>query len=432
MTRRTTIALAIATALGCNSTFEWVDASYCRVDGVQGRCETGGWCSFPADSCPSGRRYAEFAPDELAGTCVEDRCPPTPDCTRWVAMDGSDDNDGSQSAPLASIQIALDAATPGDVICVGDGEYAGRVALTKSGTVDAPIVLRSSPGERARLLDGVLVSAGWGASVGWLAIVDLDITQLSGSVEDPGQCIYFHGAHDVVLRHNLVHDCYGSATNGSVRDLEFDGNRFERCGLAFVGDRDVSTLALTGNDVFVHDNLFVGNNGNGIVVAAYPWDDTDPNHPESPAYAGGSGWVITNNVFAFSQNRGGIAFWQPEAVNALVQNNVFFQNAELGALPQGPNGIDFYYSGAGHRIRNNLYFGSAMPVQDTMAGASYVESAALVGNPRFVDLDAGDFRLEPGSPARDAGITESASDHDIECNPRPLGHAIDVGAYETP
>lgn len=424
--------LALTLTLACNSTFECVDDTYCRLDGEQGRCEATGWCSFPSAPCPSGRRYAEFAADGIAGTCVEDHCPTTPACTRWVAVGGSDDNDGSASAPLATIQPALDAATPGDVICVGEGEYSGRVTVHKSGTPDAPIVLRSAPGETARLLDGMLVSAGWGLSMGWVAIVDLDITQVTGEPEDPGQCIFFHGAHDVVLRHNVVHDCYGGGTNGSVRDLLFDGNRFERCGLGFVAQRDVPALALTGNDIIVHNNVFVGNNGNGIQAAGGIWDPTDPNAAEGPEYAGAARWVITNNVVAFSQNRGGVLVWQADAVDALVQNNVFFRNAELGPLAAGPNGIDFYNSGAGHRVRNNLYSGSALPVQDTLAGGSYVESDAFVGNPRFVDPDGGDFRLSAESPAREAGIAESAPDHDLECNARPLGLAVDVGAYERP
>lgn len=35
-----------------------------------GHCERDGWCSFPDDACPSGRRYGGLAGDGLAGTCV--------------------------------------------------------------------------------------------------------------------------------------------------------------------------------------------------------------------------------------------------------------------------------------------------------------------------------------------------------------------------
>ena len=43
--------------------------------------------------------------------------------TLWVAADGSDSNDGTEDAPLASINYAVEIAQPGDVIWVRDGVY---------------------------------------------------------------------------------------------------------------------------------------------------------------------------------------------------------------------------------------------------------------------------------------------------------------------
>gem|GEM_PF-2494848 len=39
--------------------------------GAEGRCEVDGWCSFPDENCPSGRRYAEFSGDGLGNACVD-------------------------------------------------------------------------------------------------------------------------------------------------------------------------------------------------------------------------------------------------------------------------------------------------------------------------------------------------------------------------
>jgi hypothetical protein len=422
---------AAAVQLGaCNRTFECVDASSCRLDGAQGTCEASGHCSFPDGDCPSGRRYGEFAPDDIAGDCVDDRCPPTPACTRFVSPLGSDEGDGSELAPFASVQLALDIAGPGDVICLREGEYSGRVTMAISGTADAPIVLRSHPGETARLRDGMLISAGWGVEVGWLVVEDLDITQEIGTPESPDQCIFFHGAHDVVLRHNVLHDCYGSATAGNVHRVVFDGNRITRCGLSFVEERELSTLGLTGSDVVVQNNVIHDNNGYGVAITANPWDEADPNAAAGPEYNGGAGWVITNNVIAFGRNRAGVLAWQPGATDSLVQNNVFLHNAEVGPVNAGPNGIDFYGCGPGHRVRNNVYFGSAQPILDTLEGGSYVETDAREEDPAFVDATGSDFRLTPQSPAIDAGFAEDAPDHDLECSARPLGGAVDIGAYE--
>ncbi len=65
----------------------------------------------------------------------------------------------------------------------------------------------------------------------------------------------------------------------------------------------------------------------------------------------------------------------------------------------------------------------------------------IMGEPRFVDADDGDFRLRADSPAVDVGdssVIESYSflkddaEHEIDLdgNPRIVGGAIDLGAYE--
>jgi len=48
----------------------------------------------------------------------------------------------------------------------------------------------------------------------------------------------------------------------------------------------------------------------------------------------------------------------------------------------------------------------------------------------FVDPAAGDYHLSPASPAVDAGQTLLQVTVDIEGNPRPVGSASDIGAYE--
>ena len=61
-------ALALAVA-GCwDSSFHCTRDDQCTLRGVSGRCEPVGYCSFPADSCPSGFSYGAHSP--LAGSCV--------------------------------------------------------------------------------------------------------------------------------------------------------------------------------------------------------------------------------------------------------------------------------------------------------------------------------------------------------------------------
>jgi Pel9A-like, right handed beta helix region len=77
-----------------------------------------------------------------------------PDCSPrnanyYVATDGDDANDGSETAPFATIQRAHDAAEAGDLIYLRGGTYhpTASTKFTKAGTAGAPIVLQAYPGE---------------------------------------------------------------------------------------------------------------------------------------------------------------------------------------------------------------------------------------------------------------------------------------------
>ena len=43
----------------------------CVLEGVRGRCEPEGWCSYPDEDCDGGNRFESRAPGELAGRCIE-------------------------------------------------------------------------------------------------------------------------------------------------------------------------------------------------------------------------------------------------------------------------------------------------------------------------------------------------------------------------
>jgi hypothetical protein len=55
---------------------------------------------------------------------------------------GADTNDGSEAAPLRSIQAGLDKATPGTQITLAPGVYREQLATARDGTPDAPITIK--------------------------------------------------------------------------------------------------------------------------------------------------------------------------------------------------------------------------------------------------------------------------------------------------
>ena len=65
----------------------------------------------------------------------------------YVSTTGSDNGNGTQSSPFATILKASEAAQPGDTIHVAAGTYAGGFQTTASGTASAPITYVSdTPG----------------------------------------------------------------------------------------------------------------------------------------------------------------------------------------------------------------------------------------------------------------------------------------------
>ncbi len=63
--------LVLAALPGCTTTslFTCADSTQCAAEGVAGRCEATGFCSFADDACESGQRYGDFS-GSLSQTCV--------------------------------------------------------------------------------------------------------------------------------------------------------------------------------------------------------------------------------------------------------------------------------------------------------------------------------------------------------------------------
>ncbi|MGH8965025.1 MAG: DUF1565 domain-containing protein, partial [Actinomycetes bacterium] len=60
----------------------------------------------------------------------------------YVSPTGNDTGDGSQAAPLRTIQAALDDAEAGTVINLAPGEYREQPTTQRDGDPDAPITIR--------------------------------------------------------------------------------------------------------------------------------------------------------------------------------------------------------------------------------------------------------------------------------------------------
>src|SRR4030042_6247924 len=74
--------------------------------------------------------------------------------TAHVAPDGSDENPGSKTGALRTIQKAAGTARAGDTIILRGGIYREPVVLRFSGRQGRPIVLKNYPGAQAGIQPG--------------------------------------------------------------------------------------------------------------------------------------------------------------------------------------------------------------------------------------------------------------------------------------
>ncbi len=107
------LAVACLPLTGCNEhiLFPCDDDTQCVISGVQGWCEASPpYCSYPSDTCDSGRRFGNHAAMSIAGRCVppEDD-PPTPPLTTGSETSTGEASGGSSSSATAS--TTGDAAT---------------------------------------------------------------------------------------------------------------------------------------------------------------------------------------------------------------------------------------------------------------------------------------------------------------------------------
>lgn len=109
----------------------------------------------PEDDPPTDIPDEPSEPDDPPTDLPSQPEVPAIEGTLFVAPFGDDAASGSAQAPFATIQQAVDAARPGDVILVRAGVYRPEdaIRITESGTSAKPIILAAYPGERV-VVDG--------------------------------------------------------------------------------------------------------------------------------------------------------------------------------------------------------------------------------------------------------------------------------------
>lgn len=140
-------------------------------------------------------------------------------------------------------------------------------------------------------------------------------------------------------------------------------------------------------------------------------------------FGNGGDHVAYNNIIWNCGAAGAIAAVTCLCVRLKFYNNTIY-NCHGTAVYINPGSAD-------NDFRNNIFYQLSAGGTITDNGTSFTASNNLTTDPSFVDANNGDFHLQSGSAALNAGADLTATvPTDYDLNSRPQGAAVDIGAFE--
>jgi parallel beta-helix repeat protein len=298
-------------------------------------------------------------------------------CSLVASPSGSDEANGSLSAPFRTAQKLVDTLAPGQFGCLEAGTYNEDVTFSHGGAAGAPVRLTSYPGQSATLSGRLWVKHG-------SDYVTVSRLNLIGANSDNLPSPTLNGDHATFT--------YDTVTNNHT-------------AICFVVGSDWGSAT---NTVISHDVI----HDCGVMPAA--------NHDHGIYVADAVNTRIVWNEIYDNADRGVQLY--PDAQNTIVAHNVIDGNGE-GVLFSGDYGtasdnanvyanlitgsvirhdVESYYpdgnrTGHGNALHNNCIWRAAESPVDTSSGG-FSSTSNRIANPEYVNAAAHDYRLQPGSP----------------------------------
>ena len=339
----------------------------------------------------------------------------------YVSPSGSDSNAGSISKPFRTISKAASVAKPSTTVHVAPGTYT-NVTNSKSGTAAGRLRFVSDSKWGAKII-GTGTGAHFTNNGSYVDIVGFDISGTGRlGIVNYGSFTSIEGNHVHNLK--ISGGCNGDGgagivdANYSATDDDIIGNVVHDIGVPG---------ACNGVQGIYHSNLR-GKITNNVVYRVSAWG--------IHLWHAATNVVIANNtVFrnGTSSMGGGIEIGSGDAPggivlkNTTIANNIVYDNAGASITQYCYSGVSCI--GAGNVTENNLVYGNGRGVSlKTGSAVGTIAAAPLFVN--YLPTGTGDYHLKSNSPGVNKGTTRNAPTVDIDGRARPLGGAVDVGAYE--
>ena len=293
--------------------------------------------------------------------------PPVATAALYVDPRGSDTDDGTAAAPLATIQAALDKATPGTVINLAPGVYRERLATVRDGAPGAPITIKGpeSGKDRAGRYRAVVYGTGRVVSVNHsyytfdgftidgqeklagtayptdLAAVTAFKNRVQPQVAD-GRLIYIGAADDTRdLTGITIHNMFLNGAGGecvrlrnNAHDNAITDSVIQYCGMFGKGDDDERAKY---------------HNGEGVYIGTSPNSDSQPMHADDGS---SRNLVARNTIRTFGSECFNV---KENAHDNVLEDNVCSDNTESAEF----DGSNIELRGHSNVVRNNEISDSA-------------------------------------------------------------------------
>ncbi|MEN8221122.1 MAG: Ig domain-containing protein [Pseudomonadota bacterium] len=372
-------------------------------------------------------------------------------------------------------------------LTVFDAKEKGRILTVSSGAVTI---------EGLSFQNGKVSSDGGGAIYA-SATVNITNSSFSGnSASYGGAVVYFHYSGNITnssFNNNRASD-YGGAlyfqSFGNISNSSFNGNNASYGGaVLFNSSGNITNTSFSSNNASNHGGAVYFQSYGNIIDSSFSSNSASENGGAVSFY--GSGNIINSSFSSNSaENGGAVSFYgSGNITNSSFSNNrasyggaVSFYgfgniiNSSFSSNSAENGGAVYLYSG--NIINSTLcknsasnsggaFYGSGTIVNSIFAqnqaseetnditptGELHVDYTLvnnisgdvnlgahfIMGDPRFVDAENGDFRLRADSPAinvGDSSVIESypflkdEAEIDLDGNRRLVGEGIDLGAYE--